>query len=59
MTTDHQMGMMYLAQQQVIVALTEVGEVDLADRLERCMTARCERRGGDGWPFTCRSAACV
>ena len=23
------------------------------------MTARRERRGGDGWPFTCRSAACV
>jgi hypothetical protein len=59
MTTDHQMTMMYAAQQQVIVALTEVGEVDLAGRLERCMTARRERRGGDGWPFTCRSAACV
>jgi hypothetical protein len=59
MTTDHQMATMYAAQQQVIVALTEVGEVDLADRLDRCMTARHERRGGDGWPFTCRSAACV
>ena len=53
------MAMMYAAQQEVIVALTEVGEVDLAGRLERCMTARRERRGGDGWPFTCRSAACV
>jgi hypothetical protein len=59
MTTDHQMPMMYATQQQVVVALTEIGEVDLADRLERCMTARRERRGSDGWPFTCRSAACV
>jgi hypothetical protein len=59
MTTDHQMAMMYAAQQEVIVGLTEVDEVDLADRLERCMTARHERRGGDGWPYSCRSAACV
>jgi hypothetical protein len=59
MTTDHQMAMMYAAQQQVIVALRSIGEPDPADRLERCMTARRERRGGDGWPFTCRSAACV
>jgi hypothetical protein len=59
MTTDHQMAMMYAAQQEVIVALTEVGEPDLANRLERCVTARHERRGGDGWPFTCRSAACL
>jgi hypothetical protein len=36
------MATMYAAQQQVIVALTEVGEVDLAGRLERCMTARRE-----------------
>ena len=53
------MAMMYAAQQEVIVALRRIGEPDLADRLERCMTARRERRGGDGWPFTCRSAACV
>jgi hypothetical protein len=58
MTTDHQMAMAYTAQQQVIVALTDVGEADLAARLENCMTARRERRGGDGWPFSCRSAAC-
>ena len=31
----------------------------LAYRLERCVQARRERHGGDGWPFTCRSAACV
>jgi hypothetical protein len=59
MTTDHQMAMKYAAQQEVITALTEVGESDLADRLERCMTARRERRGGDCWPYSCRSAACV
>jgi hypothetical protein len=53
------MATMYAAQQQVIVALTEVGDPDLAGRLERCMTARRERRGGDGWPFTCRSPACT
>jgi hypothetical protein len=35
MTTDHQMAMTYTAQQQVIVALTEVGESDLAGRLDR------------------------
>jgi hypothetical protein len=59
MTTDHQMATMYAAQQQVIVALHSIGDLDLADRLERCMAARRERRGGDGWPFTCRSAACA
>jgi hypothetical protein len=59
MTTDHQMTMMYAAQQQVIVALDFIDEPDLAGRLERCMQGRRERRGGDGWPFTCRSAACV
>jgi hypothetical protein len=59
MTTDHQMAAMYAAQQEVIVALTEAGEPDLADRLERCATARHERHGGDGWPYSCRSAACV
>jgi hypothetical protein len=40
-------------------SLYVIGEVDLAGRLERCMTARRERRGGDGWPYSCRSAACV
>jgi hypothetical protein len=60
MTTDHQIATMYTAQQQVIVALTEVGQSDLADRLDRCMTARRDRRSGDGWPFICRTAAaCV
>ncbi len=59
MTTDHQMATMYATQQEVIVALTEVDEVDLAGRLGRCMSARRSRHNGDGWPFTCRSAACV
>jgi hypothetical protein len=53
MTTDHQMAMMYAAQQEVITALRSIGEVDLADRLERCMTARRDRSGSDGWPFSC------
>ncbi len=53
------MAMMFAAQQEVIATLYEIGDTDLADRLERCMTARRERRGGDGWPFTCRSAAYV
>jgi hypothetical protein len=59
MTTDRQMALMYAAQQEVIAALQVIGEPDLADRLERCMTVRRDRRGGDGWPSTCRSAACV
>ena len=59
MTTDRQMAMMYAAQQEVIAALQVIGEPDLADRLERCMTVRRDRRGGDGWPHICRSAACV
>jgi hypothetical protein len=53
------MSAMYATQQQVIAALRSIGDLDLADRLERCMTARHERRGGDGWPYSCRSAACV
>ncbi len=53
------MAAMYATQQQIIVALRGIDESDLADRLERCATARRERRGGDGWPFTCRSPACT
>jgi hypothetical protein len=59
MTTDRQMEMAYAAQEEVIVALHAIGDYDLANRLERCMTARRERHHGDGWPRTCRSAACV
>lgn len=59
MTTDRQMELAYAAQHEVIVTLRSIGEPDLAARLERCMTARRERCGCDGWPFTCRSAACV
>jgi hypothetical protein len=59
MTRDHQMATMYAAQRQVIITLRAIDETDLADRLDRCMTALHERQGGDGWPFTCRSAACV
>jgi hypothetical protein len=59
MTTDHQMAMMYAAQQEVIAVLYVIGESELADRLERCISARRERHHGDGWPYSCRSAACV
>ena len=59
MTTQREMAMAYTAQQQVIAALRSIGEVDLATRLEHCMTARRERHNGDGWPRTCRTAACV
>jgi hypothetical protein len=59
MTTDRQMETMYAAQQEVIVVLHAIGETDLADRLERCMSARRERHHGDGWPCICRSAGCV
>ena len=53
------MAMAYATQEEVVAALRAIGEPDLAHRLERCMTARRERRGGDGWPFSCRSSACV
>jgi hypothetical protein len=59
MTTQHEMEMAYIAQQEVIDALRSVGDADLAVRLERCMTARRERHYGDGWPFSCRSSACL
>jgi hypothetical protein len=50
---------MYAAQQEVIAPLYVIGDPDLAGRLERNVTVRRDRRGGDSWPFTCRSAACV
>jgi hypothetical protein len=53
------MEIAYIAQQEVIAALYEIGDPDLAGRLERCMTARQRRHYGDGWPFSCRSSACV
>jgi hypothetical protein len=43
MTKDHQMAMMYGAQEAVIVALRGIEKPDLADRLDRCMQARRER----------------
>ena len=59
MTTQHEMETAYLIQQEVIAVLYENGDPDLATRLVRCMTARRERHYGDGWPYSCRSAACV
>jgi hypothetical protein len=53
------MALMYAAQEAAIVALLSIGEVDLADRLERCAAERRARHNGDCWPYSCRSAACV
>ena len=59
MTTSHEMELSYIVQQQVIGILHETQDHDLATRLERCMTARQQRHYGDGWPYSCRSAACL
>jgi len=59
MTTQREMAAAYFAQQQVIIALYSIGDPDMADRLDRCMIARRDRHNGDGWPYTCRSAACT
>jgi hypothetical protein len=59
MTTQQQMTQAYVAQEQVIAALCAIDETDLAIRLELCATVRRNRHGGDGWPRTCRCAACV
>jgi hypothetical protein len=69
LTTPHEMEIAYATQQQVIAALYAIGDPDLANRLERCMTARRERHYGDGWPYwrsgrsrtvppRCRADAC-
>ena len=50
MTTEREMKIAYLAQQEVVAVLYEIGEPILADRLQRCMTARQQRHYGDGWP---------
>ncbi len=47
------------AQESVIAALLATGDVHPADRLRRCMAVRLARRGGDGWPWTCRSPGCA
>ena len=58
MTTKSKMECPYAAQREVINTLREIGDPDLADCLQRCMTARQQRHYGDGWPYSCRSAAC-
>jgi hypothetical protein len=58
MTTQREMEMAYATQEVVIAVLYEIGDPDLADRLQRCMTARQQRHYGDGWPYSCRSPAC-
>jgi hypothetical protein len=59
MTTQLEMEIAYIVQQEVIATLYEIGDPDLAGRLERCMTARQQRHYGTGWPFSCRSSACL
>ena len=59
MTTHRKMEMAYTIQQKVITGLRNIGDSDLADRLQRCMTARQQRHYGDGWPYSCRSSACL
>jgi hypothetical protein len=59
MTTQREMELAYAAQEEIIDTLYEIGDDDLAARLERCMTARQQRHYGDGWPYSCRSAACI
>jgi hypothetical protein len=59
MTTDREMAKLYADQEEAIAALRAIGEPDIADRLECCAAVRRERRHGDGWPRTCRSAACM
>ena len=59
MTTSREMDLSYITQQKVIEILHEIQDHDLAARLERCMTARQERHFGDGWPYSCRSVACL
>jgi hypothetical protein len=59
MTTEREMEISYAKQQQVISLLNKIGHHDLAARLERCTTARQQRHYGDGWPYSCRSSACL
>jgi hypothetical protein len=40
MTTGYEMEMAYSDQQEVIAILNELGDSNLAARLERCMAAR-------------------
>jgi hypothetical protein len=59
MTTQSEMEIAYASQQEVIAILYEIGDPDLANRLERCMTARQLRHYGDGWAYSCRTPACL
>ena len=59
MTTQHEMAMAYIAQQEVIDVLRSIDDLALVERLDRCMTAHQQRHNGSGWPFSCRSVACI
>ena len=58
MTTRHEMAMAYIDQQKVLDVLRSIDDRPV-ERLERCMTAHQQRHNGSGWPFSCRSVACI
>ena len=47
------------AQERVIAALVETGDLHIADRLQRCIEAMTSHRNGGGYPWTCRGAGCA
>jgi len=60
MTARHRTSDVSAAQERVIAALlATTTSMPVADRLRKCMQARLHRRGGTGWPWTCRSAGCA
>ena len=59
MTIRLEMAMAYIDQQEVIDVLRSIDDLALVERLERCMTAHQQRHNGSGWPFSCRSVACI
>ena len=59
MTTRHEMAVATVTQYRIACGLEQAGEPSLAARLRRCATARRGRHCMGGWPWTCRSVACV
>ena len=59
MTTQREMAMAHIAQQQVIDVLRSIGEVDLGEPPEQCMTVRRSAITAMVGLASCRTAACV
>lgn len=57
MTTRAEMHGLRVASSEVVAALRDIGEMHVADRLERCAVAR-SHRATHCRPWTCRSAGC-